>query len=166
MKVRTVLPISISILLAWLVFFVTVLAVSSNANATFNDDKNHSIVADTSKEIASVEHAVYLPAIAAGYGTDFLYVDGYVRIGSADGLGLAEVKIYRSIASYEGQVVATTNAEGYYWAQPLDTQGHQETLSMWAEMPGYSFDPDVSYWIYYGYGGKVTLNFVAMEDEG
>jgi hypothetical protein len=74
------------------------------------------------------------------------------------------VKIYRSIASYEGQVVATTNADGYYWAQPLNTQGHQEALRMWAELPGYKFDPPEYIWSYYGYGGEDTLDFVATEN--
>jgi hypothetical protein len=164
-KVRTILSTLTGLLLALLVLFGAVLAADNSADATFSNDKNHPALGQAYKETASEEHAIYLPMAAVGYGTDFLYVDGYVRVGSAEGPGLAGVKIYRSIASYEGQVVATTNADGYYWAEPLNTQGHQETVSMWAEMPGYSFDPDISYWVYYGYGGKDTLDFVAMEDE-
>jgi prepilin-type processing-associated H-X9-DG protein len=111
-------------------------------------------------------YTVYFPVIASGYGADFLYVDGHVRPSNEDGLGLVGVKIYRSIASYPGEVVAITNENGYYWAEPLNTQGHQETLSMWAEMPSYSFDPDAYLWVYYGYGGEMTLDFVATGNGG
>ena len=90
-----------------------------------------------------------------------LNISGHVRNGSETGPGLAGVTIYRSIASYPAVAVATTDANGYYEVPPFDSQGHQETVSLWADLTGYTFEPTQYNWIYYGYGSTVVRDFVA-----
>jgi hypothetical protein len=67
-----------------------------------------------------------------------LQIRGYVRL--ADGTGLANVKIYRTFASYAGEVVATTDQDGYYQSEFQLIPG-DEMVRVRAELPGYTFDP-------------------------
>lgn len=77
-----------------------------------------------------------------------------------DGIGAPNVNIYRSFASYAGQLVATTDANGYYvsdfWFIPGD-----ETVSVWAVQQGYVFDPPMYAWRHYHGREDKTLNFTA-----
>lgn len=105
--------------------------------------------------------ATYLPLVTIDQPADLLFIDGYVRLGDGDGPGLAGVAIYRSIAVYDGYVVATTDSRGYYRIAPLNTQGHRETIGVWALLPGYTFAPDRVYWSYYGHREVRRIDFVA-----
>ena len=65
--------------------------------------------------------------------------------------GLSNVKIYRSFAAYPGEVEAVTDRNGFYRSEfiyiPVD-----ENVTVWAELEGYSFEPEFYYWRhYYGY---------------
>jgi hypothetical protein len=77
-----------------------------------------------------------------------------------DGVGLPNVSIYRNFASYPGQLVATTDANGYYvsdfWFIPGD-----EMVSVWAVQDGYTFDPPSYYWRHYHSREDRTLDFTA-----
>ena len=87
-----------------------------------------------------------------------LLIKGYVAL--EDGSGLPEVKIYRNFASYEGVLVATTDQEGLYQADFVYIPG-DEMVAVWAELDGYTFDPEYYRWRhYYGYE-ESTLDFVA-----
>ncbi len=96
-----------------------------------------------------------------------LQIRGYVRL--ADGTGLANVKIYRAFASYAGEVIATTDQNGYYQSEFQLIPG-DEMVRVWAELPGYTFDPadtDMTwaqgayYWRHYYGSEDATLNFIA-----
>jgi hypothetical protein len=72
--------------------------------------------------------------------TSGISIQGHVRLDSADGPGLADVKIYGKggYGSTEGpaRLLATTDSDGYYWngnAIPL--------MIVWAELDGYVFEP-------------------------
>jgi hypothetical protein len=77
-----------------------------------------------------------------------------------DGVGLPNVSIYRNFAVYPGQLVATTDANGYYvsdfWFIPGD-----EMVSVWAVQEGYTFDPPSYYWRHYHSREERTLDFTA-----
>jgi Ig-like domain-containing protein/CARDB protein len=77
-----------------------------------------------------------------------------------DGIGLPNVDIYRTFANYSGQLVATTDTNGYYtsdfWYIPGD-----ETINVWAVQEGYAFDPPVYYWRHYFGKEDRTLDFTA-----
>jgi hypothetical protein len=90
--------------------------------------------------------------------TPGLAVEGYVRL--ADGSGLAGVAICRRLASYPGQVVATTDAEGYFQAGFAYIPG-DEMVTIWPLLDGYFFQPEANYWRHY-YGHEVrSMDFVA-----
>jgi hypothetical protein len=77
-----------------------------------------------------------------------------------DGIGLPSVDIYRNFAVYPGQLVATTDANGYYvsdfWFIPGD-----EMVTVWAVKEGYTFDPPNYYWRHYHGREDRTLDFTA-----
>ena len=78
-----------------------------------------------------------------------------------DGKGLADVSIYRSYASYPGELIATTDADGYFQSEFMGIPG-DEMISVWAELQNYIFDPPNYRWRhYYGYE-EPTLDFVAL----
>ena len=90
-----------------------------------------------------------------------LVIQGHVRLSAEEGLGLADVKIYRRYASYPGVLVATTDQDGYYQSDFAPIPG-DEMVTVWAELEGYTFEPEQYYWRhYYGYESE-TLNFVAI----
>ena len=101
--------------------------------------------------------------VASKDTSDVLNISGHVREGDSSGPGLEGVDIYMAVAVYEGRVVATTDADGYYKIPSLNTQGHQETIRVWAEKGGYVLEPDMHIWVYYGDSSTVTRDFVAME---
>jgi hypothetical protein len=89
-----------------------------------------------------------------------LKISGYVRLGSASGAGLPGVTILFALASYPVQPVATTDANGYY-SYATDTQGHQETVTVQAQLAGYAFTPSSYYYSSPSFGSTTTIDFVA-----
>jgi len=90
-----------------------------------------------------------------------LVIQGHVRLGSPSGPGLGNVTIYRSFAAYPGTPVATTDATGYYRSGFQYIPG-DETVTVWAEKDGFTFDPSNYSWRhYFGYESR-TLDFVAL----
>jgi uncharacterized repeat protein (TIGR01451 family) len=96
--------------------------------------------------------------------TPGLIIQGHVRRNHEGGPGLANVAIYRTFAGYPGQpgqLVATTDQDGYYESDFVYIPG-DEMVTVWAELEGYTFDPATYYWRHY-YGHEVaTLDFVAI----
>ena len=89
-----------------------------------------------------------------------LIIQGDVRLNDASGPGLPDVRIYRSYASYPGDVVATTDQAGHYETEFAYIPG-DEMVTVRAEKEGYTFDPPQYYWRHY-HGREVrTLNFIA-----
>src|SRR5512135_2014342 len=82
------------------------------------------------------------------------------RVTLQDGTGQANVTICRSYAAYNGEVVATTDANGVFQSDFAFIPG-DEMVSVWALAAGYTFDPPDYFWRhYYGVEDK-TVNFVA-----
>lgn len=91
--------------------------------------------------------------------TPGLLINGHVTL--VDGSGLADVSIYRSYSAYPGELVATTDQDGFYQSDFAYIPG-DENISIWAEREGYFFDPNIYYWRHYiGYEVR-TLNFTAL----
>ncbi len=96
-----------------------------------------------------------------------LLIEGYVNL--KDGSELEGVGIYRSYASYPGELIATTDSTGFYLCafQPIPGD---EMVRVWAELEGYSIDPKDSSWTwqpgsyawrhYHGYDYQ-RLDFIA-----
>jgi len=81
-----------------------------------------------------------------------------------DGSPLEGVKIYRSFASYEGEVVAVTSRDGTYRSEFMFIPG-DEMVTVWAELEGYTFAPENVYWRhYYGYE-ESTLDFTGAKSK-
>lgn len=79
-----------------------------------------------------------------------------------DGQPLEGVRIYRSFASYEGEVVAVTGRDGTYRSEFMFIPG-DEMVTVWAELEGYTFTPENEYWRHY-YGFEVrTVDFTASK---
>ena len=80
-----------------------------------------------------------------------------------DGSPLEGVKIYRSFASYEGEVVAVSGKDGTYRSEFMFIPG-DEMVTVWAELEGYTFAPENIYWRhYYGYE-ESTLDFTGARN--
>lgn len=112
----------------------------------------------------SGQRKVYLPLILSGStaATPGLYLRGYIREGSNSGPGLAGVAIHRYFAGYApGGVVATTDASGYYEA-PFVYIPSTETITVWAEKAGYTFEPAEHQWMHYGGIESTERDFVGM----
>jgi hypothetical protein len=73
---------------------------------------------------------------------------------------LEGVKIYRSFASYEGEVVAVTGKDGTYRSEFMYIPG-DEMVTVWAELEGYTFTPENEYWRHYYSYEERTVDFVA-----
>ncbi len=91
--------------------------------------------------------------------TPGLLISGYVKL--QDGTGLAGVKICRNFASYNGVVVATTDASGFFQSDFAYIPG-DEMIGVWALDPGYTFDPPSYSWRHYYGPEERPLDFVAM----
>ena len=88
-------------------------------------------------------------------GETGLVVRGIVTL---DGSPLEGVRIYRSFASYEGEVVAITSRDGTYRSEFMFIPG-DEMVTVWAELEGHTFTPENVYWRhYYGYEER-TVDF-------
>jgi hypothetical protein len=96
-----------------------------------------------------------------------LVIRGFVLL--EDGKGLADVNIYLGMASYEGNIVASTNTYGYYQSQYIFIPG-DEMINVHAELPGYTIlrfgsswsdEPGIYSWRhYYGFEDQI-LDFLA-----
>ena len=81
-----------------------------------------------------------------------------------DGSPLEGVMIYRSFASYEGEVVAVTGRDGTYRSEFMAIPG-DEMVTIWAELESYTFTPENVYWRhYYGYEER-TLDFSGIKNK-
>lgn len=78
-----------------------------------------------------------------------------------EGAGLAGVSIYRSYASYPGELIAVTDANGYYQSEFMGIPG-DEMVTITAELSGYLFDPPYIYWRHYHSYEETTCDFAAM----
>ncbi|HET9915269.1 MAG TPA: NBR1-Ig-like domain-containing protein, partial [Anaerolineales bacterium] len=87
-----------------------------------------------------------------------LMLQGSVRL---NGVGLAGVRIYRSYAAYPGVLVATTAADGQYRADFMPIPG-RETVTVWAELAGYTFNPANYVWLHEHSFESKTLDFTAI----
>ena len=88
-----------------------------------------------------------------------LVVKGTVTL---DGNPLEGVKIYRSFASYEGEVVAITGRDGTYQSEFTFIPG-DEMVTVWAELEGYTFEPDKEYWRHYHGYEERTMDFEGVK---
>jgi hypothetical protein len=79
------------------------------------------------------------PTVTTTVESPGLVVRGFVRL--EDGTGLPNVRIDRAFAGYIGDVVATTNAEGYFESAFQFIPG-DEMVRVWAQAEGYAFGPD------------------------
>jgi Ig-like domain-containing protein len=100
---------------------------------------------------------------AAVTPTPGLIVRGYVRL--PNGSGLSGVTIYRSYAAYDGVIVATTDANGYFQSDFAFIPG-DEQVRVWPSAAGYAFDPESVYWRHYYGPEDRTFNFVATPAAG
>lgn len=87
-----------------------------------------------------------------------LMLQGTVRL---NGVGLAGVRIYRSYAAYPGVLVATTGADGRYRADFMPIPD-RETITVRAELAGYTFDPGNYMWLHEHSFESKTLDFTAI----
>jgi hypothetical protein len=87
-----------------------------------------------------------------------LMLQGTVRL---NGVGLAGVRIYRSYAAYPGDLVATTGADGRYQAAFMPIPD-RETITVKAELGGYTFDPVNYSWLHEHSFESKTLDFTAI----
>ncbi len=90
-----------------------------------------------------------------------LIVQGHVRLNGESGPGLAGVAIYRRFASYWPELIATTDANGFYRSEFQPIPG-DEAVTVWPEKDGFAFDPPQVQWRhYYGYSVRI-LDFTAL----
>jgi hypothetical protein len=125
------------------------------------DAEDHGVTATVVTPTAGTAEPTDVSPTAPAY---VLRIDGHVRLESADGPGLPDVTIYRSIATYPGEVVATTDADGRYEIPPLDTMLHKEAIGVWPELAGHRFEPPEQLFSYEGYGASYTFDFIAIPE--
>lgn len=90
-----------------------------------------------------------------------LVIHGRVWQSTAGCDGLSNVKIYRNFAAYPGEVEAITDSNGFYRSDFIYIPG-DEMVGVWAELEGYSFNPEYYRWRhYYGYS-EMKLDFWAI----
>jgi hypothetical protein len=87
-----------------------------------------------------------------------LSIQGYV---TTNGMGLANVNIYRSFASYPGVLVATTGKDGYYQVDFMPIPG-DEMVAIWAALEGFGFTPKNYFWRHYHGYEEMILDFVGV----
>lgn len=93
--------------------------------------------------------------------TPGLIVQGHVWLHHEGGSGLPGVDIYRRYASYQGTVIATTGADGFYQSDFYYIPG-PESVSVWPELGEYTFEPAYYHWMHYTVLEIKTLDFVAI----
>ncbi len=73
------------------------------------------------------------------------------KVTDRNGAGIENVSIYRSYASYSGEVIATTDGNGIYASVFYPIPG-DENVTIWAQKLGLSFEPENYRWRhYYGF---------------
>lgn len=87
-----------------------------------------------------------------------LVIEGHVR--TKGGAGVAHVGIFRALAVYPAERVATTDQDGYFRSEFLYIPG-DEMVTVWAARPGSTFAPDEYYWRHYHSYEVRTLDFIA-----
>jgi hypothetical protein len=92
--------------------------------------------------------------------TPGLIIQGHVWLRNEAGPGLPGVDIYRRYALYPGTVVATTEADGFYRSDFSYIPG-DETVTVWANLDGYAFEPARYVWRHYHGYTVYTLDFIA-----
>jgi hypothetical protein len=85
-------------------------------------------------------------------------IDG--RVALNDGSGLANVRIYISLAAYAGEIIATTDSNGDFRSGLKFIPG-DENVTVWAELEGYIFNPPNYHWRHYHGLELRTLHFTA-----
>jgi hypothetical protein len=88
-----------------------------------------------------------------------LVLQGNVTV---NGKPLAGVRIFRSYASYPGEVVATSGKDGTYRSEFMFIPG-DEMVTVWAELEGYAFTPENVYWRHYHGYEERTLDFSVVK---
>jgi hypothetical protein len=88
-------------------------------------------------------------------------VQGHVWLDAEEGAGLADVVIYRRYSAYPGVLVATTDQDGHYRSDFAPIPG-DEMVTVWAELEGYTFEPEEYTWRHYYGSESRTLDFVAV----
>jgi len=91
--------------------------------------------------------------------TPGLFVYGTVR--DLSGAGVENAYIYRSYASYPGDLLAMTDAGGNYLSDFYSIPG-DEMITIWANKTGLVFEPDKYYWRHYFGYEQVECNFLAQ----
>ncbi len=99
-----------------------------------------------------------MPTMPTGSPTPGLVVYGTVL--DQQGVGVENVSIYRSYASYPGEVIATSDASGYYQSDFYWIPG-DENVSIRAEKSGSVFSPEACDWRHYHGYERVECNFSA-----
>jgi len=89
-----------------------------------------------------------------------MIVRGQVTI---NGVGLANVKIYKRFSAYPHELIATTDEDGYYESDFIGIPG-DEMVSIEAELTGYTFDPPYYYWRHYHGYEDTTCDFAASSE--
>jgi hypothetical protein len=84
----------------------------------------------------------------------------YGKVTDQNGYGVANVLIYRNYASYAGEVIATTDANGYYESGFFGIPG-DEMIGVWAESPGLVFEPQYYRWRHYFGSERKECDFLA-----
>lgn len=87
-----------------------------------------------------------------------LVVRGHVTL---NGVGLANVKIYKRFSAYPHELIANTDENGYYESSLINIPG-DEMVSIEAELDGYTFDPPYYYWRHYHGYEATTCDFAAV----
>jgi hypothetical protein len=78
--------------------------------------------------------------------------------------GVANVEIYLALASYQGNVVDTTDSDGRYSSAYIYIPG-DEMIRVWPVKEGYRFEPQEEVWRHYAGHEIREINFLAYPDD-
>jgi hypothetical protein len=106
---------------------------------------------------ALVPTATITPRPTIPPNTPGLIVHGYVTL---NGVGLADVPVYKRFAAYPWEQIATTDENGYYESEFIYIPG-DEMVSIQVELEGYNFEPPYYFWRHYYGLEDTTRDFVA-----
>ncbi len=143
LRVRLVLLASLGVFLVGLAVFLVMMASP-------RPDQANTITEGSTPGGANPTGAA--PNTPTPVGKTGLVVYGYVR--AKDGKGVENVQILRRLSGYPGQdaytgeLLATTNTDGYYQSDFYFIPG-DEMVMIWAEGEGLRFTPEYYYWRHY-----------------